>query len=146
VEFSPKRENTEKGAAYNGQYLDYYLNMKLWAELSPEDKEEYRNYYILFYLGCKDKYFHENPALTNTSTDNIMIFDSPGEPDATIDHELMHCFKIEHSFANGTFCTYRPKQTENIMDYSQGDGEVCYTTWHWQWAKANGSVKGMFHR
>ena len=126
-------------------YMDDYLYKKLQDALIKAGKNinTYDNYYRIFFVGGKDKL----GCAAYGNGRNVVVYDYPNQPDATLDHELLHLFKLSHSFSNKECSsyyfadyTYKARNTENIMDYSYIDGNKCYDLWHWQWERANSSV------
>jgi hypothetical protein len=128
--------------------LDQYLYKKLQEELVSNGKtdHEYSDYYRVFYVGGRS---NDNTAAYSYG-DNVVVFNILGQPEENINHELLHCFNLDHTFSNriiknnespNALYTYKVFETENMMDYSHVKGNKCFMTWQWQWLIANRSVK-----
>jgi hypothetical protein len=131
--------------------LESYLYTQLKAQIkavSPADENKYANYFIAYYLGENGGYVDASGVLKElngfSSGKKVMLF--PAKNDQTAAHEFLHSFNLPHSFtnteadANASF-TFEYAKTENLMDYSHRIGKTRSSLWHWQWIKANASIR-----
>lgn len=133
--------------------IQTYIYQKLKDQLktiNPLDENKYDSHYIMIYLGESGGGYkaagHVNTVAGYSSGKFVVMF--PNRTPQTGAHELLHSFNLPHSFSNkecigvnGSIFTYEYAKTENILDYSHRQFKPRYSLWHWQWVKANNSIR-----
>ncbi|KMQ58351.1 hypothetical protein ACM39_18625 [Chryseobacterium sp. FH2] len=133
--------------------IQEYVYEKLKDQLksiNPADENKYDSHYIMVYFGeSGGKYMSAGyiDTVAGYSSGKYVVMFS-GKTPQTGTHELLHSFNLPHSFSNkecigviGNVFTYQYAQTENILDYSHRQSKPRYSLWHWQWVKANNSIR-----
>ena len=94
-------------------------------------KKKYPNHFIIYVFGLPGV-SSGTPAggeAYDINSDNSVVFDIASRKSTCLVHELLHSLGLYHSFDTSGEFTFKYKQTENIMDYS----DTRRTIWKWQW-------------
>ncbi|WP_309608758.1 hypothetical protein [Flavobacterium sp.] len=94
-------------------------------------KKKYPNHFIIYVFGLSGV-SSGTPAggeAYDINSDNSVVFDIASRKSTCLVHELLHSLGLYHSFDTSGEFTFKYKQTENIMDYS----DTRRTIWKWQW-------------
>ena len=78
------------------------------------------------------KLTHVTPSIDYTPTASVILLFEDRDKE-TMAHEILHATGLLHTFSSSSPYVYKPKKTDNIMDYSHENNIPRIATWQWQW-------------
>jgi hypothetical protein len=109
-----------------GKLEDYLFNkIPSDANNTTSNSEKYKNHFKIFLFDTTKVAPDSSPTSSggrSNGIDKMIVFtnytNSQLNNKETIAHEFLHLAGVDHTFANYSPHTFKPLQTDNIMDYS----------------------------